>query len=107
MKARGEAVGFIAFLEENKLMSCPGWARSPFTALIIARGWGPKRFHCLINYFREAYHWPILRAGLLEVNSAALAFARHLGFQPVEEGLKQFLGGEQRFIVFAWALAEA
>jgi hypothetical protein len=53
------------------------------------------------------YDWPTIRAGVLELNAAALAFLRHLRFQPVKEGVKQFPRGEQRFIVFERPFAEA
>ncbi|HLW03381.1 MAG TPA: GNAT family N-acetyltransferase [Ktedonobacterales bacterium] len=106
LKPQGEAVGFIEFWEEAE-------DGNPWLGVLSIRkdhhrqGLGSEAFYCLMNYFLKEYNWPSLRAGVLEANEAGMAFAQHLGFQPVEEGLNQFSGGELRYIVFERSLTEA
>ncbi len=71
------------------------------------QGLASEAFRCLMDHCRKAYGWSVVRAGVLEANVAGMGLARHLGFQAMEEGLKRFAGGEQRYIVFERSLAEA
>jgi RimJ/RimL family protein N-acetyltransferase len=106
LKKQGDAVGFIGYLEEHEDDGKPWLGAITIHSAHHRQGLGTEAFHCLSDYFRREYDWPTLRAGVLEVNAAALAFARHLGFKPVKAGLKQFPGGAQRFMVFERSLAE-
>src|SRR5690242_11236334 len=99
LKAQGEAVGFISYLEEHAGDGKPWLGALTIHSAHQRQGLGTEAFHRLTDYFRQEYRWPVLRAGVLEQNTAGLAFARRLGFQPVETGIKRFSGGEQRFIV--------
>jgi RimJ/RimL family protein N-acetyltransferase len=106
LKANDEAVGFIAYLEENEDDSKPWLGALTIHKAYQRQGLGSEAFYRLIDYFRHYYGWSLLRAGVLESNQAGRAFLQHLEFQPVKEGLKQFPGGDQRFIVFERSLAE-
>jgi RimJ/RimL family protein N-acetyltransferase len=106
LKAQDEAIGFIDYLEENEDDGKPWLGALTIHSAYHRQGLGTEAFHRLADYFRQEYRWPVLRAGVLEQNAAGLAFARHLGFQPVEEGMKRFPSGEQRFMVFERSLAE-
>lgn len=106
LKATDEAVGFIDYLEENEDDGKPWLGALTIHKAHQRQGLGSEAFYRLMDYFRHHYGWPLLRTGVLEQNAAGLAFVRHLEFQPVEEGLKQFPGGEQRFIVFERSLEE-
>jgi RimJ/RimL family protein N-acetyltransferase len=106
LKAQGEAVGFIGFLEENEDDGKPWLGALIIHSAYHRQGLGTEAFYCLTDHFRGEYSWPVLRAGVLEQNKAGLAFAHHLGFQPVQEGMKRFSGGEQRFFVLERSLVE-
>lgn len=106
LKPNGEVVGFIDYLEENADDGKPWLGTLTIHKEYQRQGLGTEAFHRLADYFRNHYGWPVLRAGVLEQNAAGLAFVRAVGFQAVEEGLKRFPGGEQRFIVFERSLAE-
>ena len=106
LKPHGEAVGFIGYLEEHEDDGTPWLGAIIIYKAYQRQGLGTEAFHRLIDYFRNHYHWSVLRAGMLEQNAAGMAFAQHLGFHPVKEGLKQFPGGAQRFIIFERSLVE-
>ena len=106
LKPQGEAIGFIGYLEENEDDGKPWLGAITIHKKQQRQGLGSEAFYRLIDYFRNHFGWSVLRAGVLEQNTTGLAFVRHLGFQPVQDGVKQFPGGEQRFIVFERALAE-
>jgi RimJ/RimL family protein N-acetyltransferase len=105
LKMQGDAVGFIEFWEEAEDGN-PWLGTLTIHKAQQRQGLGSEAFYRLIDYFRNHYGWPILRAGVLEQNAAGLAFAQHLGFRPVEQKLERFSGGEQPFIVFERSLAE-
>lgn len=106
LKARGDAAGFIEFWEEAEDGN-PWLGALTIHKAHHRQGLGTEVFHRLIDYLRQEYGWPILRAGVLEQNTVGLAFVQHLGFRPVEQKLGRFSGGEQTFIVFERSLAEA
>src|SRR5947209_7686081 len=71
LKADGEAVGYVDYLEEDD-------AGQPFLGQLMIhkayqrQGLGSEAFHCLLEHFRKDYGWPLLRTWVLEENRSAL-----------------------------------
>ncbi len=108
-------IGLVDYLEQND-------DGLPYLgALIIHKdyqrhGFATEIFRTLTLFFSTTYHWPLLRATIAYADSEAEelkindrsneSFLRHLGFQPVEQKLKQWQGvhGRQNVQFFEYVL---
>lgn len=98
-KGSGGAVGYVEYLEEHD-DGVPWIGVLTIHRAYQQQGFGTETFQRLIEHFREDYGWPLIHTGVLENNGAGLAFARHLGFQPIRHLTSRTPGGVQQFIIF-------
>jgi RimJ/RimL family protein N-acetyltransferase len=84
LKESGEPVAYLDYLEEND----DGF---PWVGTLIShtrhqrQGLGSEILCALAEYGQATYGWTSVRAGVLQTNTPAFAFALHLGFHSVGE----------------------
>ena len=98
LKATGEFVGYVDYLEEHD-DGFPWLGALTIDLTHRSRGFGREAFECLVEHFREHYSWSRLRTSVLEENAAGMAFARRVGFRPVQQMRVRVSAGEQAVVV--------
>ncbi|QBD74867.1 N-acetyltransferase [Ktedonosporobacter rubrisoli] len=106
LKANNEAIGYIDYLDENESDGLPWLGMLMIHADYQGHGLGTEALQCLIAHCREERGWSRLRASVLELNTAALAFFKRAGFKPVQQKSAQFSAGQQTFYIMELALKE-
>lgn len=100
LKDKRVAVGFSEYMEEVEEENGQPWIGVLSISKSYQRqGLGSEALYCLLEHFHRDYGWSHIHAGVLEQNKPALAFAQHVGFQPIHKSLKQLAGGLQSYIV--------
>ncbi len=105
LKATNEFAGYIDYLEEHD----DGFPWLGALTIHVAhrrQGLGREAFERLVQHFREHYGWSHLRTSVLVVNAVGIAFARHVGFQPIQQTRLRLSAGEQQVVMFEMDLSE-
>lgn len=105
LKSENVAVGFSEYMEEVEEDNGQPWIGVLSISKAYQRqGLGSEALYCLLEHFRRNYGWSHIHGGVLAQIKPALAFAEHVGFQPIHSSLKQLAGGLQQYIVMERSL---
>ena len=82
-KETEQLIGVADFLDENHSDGMPWLGLLMIASPFHRQGFGTEAFSRLADHFRADRGWTVMRLGVRPENVSALAFWRHLGFQPL------------------------